>query len=290
MKRLTPLPIDDAVILRGLSRDATLATHPTLARDLTHYLACYTNYQNANGNPNVVSAMQRAVGLRAALIGLYSNPSPALKPHFDATRTKLSPDVCSMCGGFNPDTLDHFFPKDDYPEYTVFSKNLVPACRCNRNGRPLYNPATGDRALHPFFDDCLKHRLVRVSITGPDFRAPTIALQLCCGRRAERASIKFHMENVIQSKRVSTHLRNRWRRMRTKPWSVIQTLPRNFAGTAAALSPYIKDALDRTDNEFETPNNWRSMLLAGILARRAVLQWLATDISNLSRGLRNPED
>ncbi|WP_180132192.1 HNH endonuclease [Acinetobacter sp. YH12057] len=37
---------------------------------------------------------------------------------------------CPYCGDpKKPDTLDHFIPKDDWPEFSIFPNNLVPQCR-----------------------------------------------------------------------------------------------------------------------------------------------------------------
>lgn len=40
--------------------------------------------------------------------------------------------ICPYCSLSPSSTLDHYVPKSDYPEFSVFSKNLIPVCwKCN---------------------------------------------------------------------------------------------------------------------------------------------------------------
>lgn len=57
---------------------------------------------------------------------------------------------CYMCGAMNAGTLDHLLPKDIYPEFSFFSKNLIPSCDCNQKKKE--NISTG---LNPhFYQEC----------------------------------------------------------------------------------------------------------------------------------------
>jgi hypothetical protein len=43
-------------------------------------------------------------------------------------------DTCPFCGIGEPTTLDHYLPKEEFPEFSVLSKNLIPVCGvCNSN-------------------------------------------------------------------------------------------------------------------------------------------------------------
>ena len=64
-------------------------------------------------------------------------------------------DKCPFCGGIGrPKTLDHFLPKANYPQFSVFPLNLVPACRdCNTGKRNTLATSARDQVLHPYLDD-----------------------------------------------------------------------------------------------------------------------------------------
>ena len=60
---------------------------------------------------------------------------------------------CPMCGGKGPRTIDHYLPKDWYPEFAVLSYNLVPSCGTCNSKRGSYNrPQQPHPVLHPYFD------------------------------------------------------------------------------------------------------------------------------------------
>ncbi|MEV0058297.1 HNH endonuclease signature motif containing protein [Nocardia sp. NPDC050718] len=61
--------------------------------------------------------------------------------------------LCPMCGQREASTLDHFLPKEIFPEYSIFPLNLIPACpECNTQKRSY----VGDhqtRLIHAYLDD-----------------------------------------------------------------------------------------------------------------------------------------
>jgi hypothetical protein len=62
---------------------------------------------------------------------------------------------CPFCGISESSTLDHYLPKEQYPEYSVFPNNLVPSCGvCNTLKRDLIlDEGTKVRMfLHPCYD------------------------------------------------------------------------------------------------------------------------------------------
>ncbi|HBP6267119.1 HNH endonuclease [Pseudomonas aeruginosa] len=62
---------------------------------------------------------------------------------------------CPLCGISESSTLDHYLPKEQYPEYSVFPSNLVPSCAvCNTRKRDrVLDEGTSVRMfLHPCYD------------------------------------------------------------------------------------------------------------------------------------------
>lgn len=62
---------------------------------------------------------------------------------------------CPFCGISESSTLDHYLPKEQYPEFSVFPKNRVPSCAvCNTRKRDhILDEDTDVRLfLHPCFD------------------------------------------------------------------------------------------------------------------------------------------
>ncbi|WP_155637717.1 HNH endonuclease [Burkholderia cepacia] len=62
---------------------------------------------------------------------------------------------CPFCGINESSTLDHYLPKEQYPEFAVFPNNLIPSCTvCNtRKSARILEEGTGVRMfLHPCYD------------------------------------------------------------------------------------------------------------------------------------------
>jgi len=67
---------------------------------------------------------------------------------------KSSADMCPYCGECNTvTTLDHYLPKADFPQYSVFTSNLLPSCAICNTGK-LNAVATNyvNQPIHPYFD------------------------------------------------------------------------------------------------------------------------------------------
>ncbi|WP_434050458.1 HNH endonuclease [Marinobacter salarius] len=63
--------------------------------------------------------------------------------------------TCPYCGGIGrPRNLDHYLPKSRFPQFSLFPKNLVPACRdCNMDGKGQgFSASAGKQIIHPFYD------------------------------------------------------------------------------------------------------------------------------------------
>jgi hypothetical protein len=68
---------------------------------------------------------------------------------------RISVARCPFCGISESSTLDHYLPKEQYPEFSVFPQNLVPSCAvCNTRKRDrILEEGTNVRMfLHPCYD------------------------------------------------------------------------------------------------------------------------------------------
>ena len=68
---------------------------------------------------------------------------------------RISVVRCPFCGISESSTLDHYLPKEQFPEFSVYPKNLVPSCAvCNtrKRDRILIEGTNVRMFLHPCFD------------------------------------------------------------------------------------------------------------------------------------------
>ena len=65
-------------------------------------------------------------------------------------------EQCPFCGGIGvPRNLDHFLPKAHFPQFSIFPRNLIPACRdCNMDGKgQKFSINAEDQIIQPYLDN-----------------------------------------------------------------------------------------------------------------------------------------
>lgn len=88
---------------------------------------------------------------------LKTNYGYLTRTHFDSLRGDIlsaAGGPCPYCHQYKANEIDHFLPKANFGEYSIYSANLVPICtRCNKKKSNRFSsPATGRRYVHPYFD------------------------------------------------------------------------------------------------------------------------------------------
>ncbi len=69
--------------------------------------------------------------------------------------------TCPQCRISEAFELDHFLPKESYPEFSIYSRNLVPSCgRCNS----LKGPDASAQYLHAYYDQIPRRRFLNASV------------------------------------------------------------------------------------------------------------------------------
>jgi hypothetical protein len=197
-----------------------------------------------------------------------------------------------MCGSLKSGTLDHVFPRSRYPELSIFSRNLVPACDCNtKRGDRFKGSRRYERVLHPYFDAELNRRLIRADISESldGFVRPEIDLRICV-RSSHRIypAVKFHLENVLQRTDVVPYLEGFWLKILRNPEDYLRLPERLF--TQAELDGSVTRQLGILDRRRSTPNNWDSMLFAGLAANRRAKRFLKRWVEDVRSGIIDPQD
>lgn len=76
---------------------------------------------------------------------------------------------CPFCVQRDVRTLDHFLPKNLFPEFAVLPANLVPCCfDCNHAKSSHISNSSESQVFHPYFDDWSHLDLLRAAIEWDD--------------------------------------------------------------------------------------------------------------------------
>ncbi|WEZ84817.1 HNH endonuclease signature motif containing protein [Rhizobium sp. 32-5/1] len=118
-------------------------------------LASYQSYEDATpevgGLSKAVMTTLQKDAMRHAF-NVETKPMEALRGDM---LKRVAVARCPFCGISESTTLDHYLPKEQYPEFAIFPKNLVPCCsHCNTKKRDRIVDAGTDvrMFLHPCYD------------------------------------------------------------------------------------------------------------------------------------------
>lgn len=103
----------------------------------------------------------RAISLdddqRQALLHCYTSETVPLAKVREELLT-IAGSVCPYCGIDRPETLDHFVPKEQFPEFSTYAPNLIACCDiCNRAKGVDWATPTKRLFLHAYFDQFPSH-------------------------------------------------------------------------------------------------------------------------------------
>ncbi|MCP3163199.1 hypothetical protein [Myxococcus qinghaiensis] len=96
--------------------------------------------------------------------------------------------------------MDHYLPKDEYPEFSIYSLNLVPACaHCNSDekGTVFVGPLAPARFIHPYFDSISAKPILSVEITSPYDAARIRAVPASGLSGNELEIVRFHVGTLL---------------------------------------------------------------------------------------------
>lgn len=288
MKRLTSVAFDDDATLIAMANNARLGSYDALLQSLGVVQASYTAYATAQGNALICPPpCQLPNELKQAMQSHFERPPKILKGILREIRREKYAGVCPMCGSFGRSDLDHVLPQAVYPEFSFFTKNLVPACGCNSLRSAAVSDANGGRVLHPYFDNLLQMRLLRATFQG-NFPKPQIDLEICCGAIPERLAVEFHVEHVVRKTAIISHMEAHcWPTLLRRPHTVPEL---STATSLVTFQAALERVVTRYDEEFETPNNWNSVFYSGLARHQALCEQLYPHIMSVLGGQTNPDE
>lgn len=282
-----PLPVyDDANAFASLSNNRRLGSYPQLQCLVGTVQASYAQYVAVNGQPALVQKQPVSVTVANFLKGHYAFPPDDLA-HIKEMRESTEHLVCPMCGSMHSGTLDHYLPKNGFPSFSVFSMNLVPACKCNSKRKETLTGANAnERVLHPYFDACLGERLVRADFDDLS-DVPRVSIELMItNTHPDYPAISFHVQSIVQRSAIQAYQADRWSSLFRKPSLVIRAFEKNVE-SQAEVENILENEREALDDLHKGKNNWNSVFVSGLL-HPPVVSWLTDRLSVPDREPNSP--
>ena len=206
MRAISPPSLLDGKLYSAIAAAKHEPRRTTLVSIRTKVLGAYKEYRKAAPEVDKLPAMVLDADQAKALIHAYEVDTEP----FIAARGKLLDRVdasfCPLCDIGEATTLDHYLPKDDYPAFSVFSRNLVPCCSaCNtRKKKLVIDQNTNVRTFfHPYFDQIPTQQFLSLRVRiGADTLALTFSVKQVAGMNAAQSSqLQTHFAKLRLAKR-----------------------------------------------------------------------------------------
>lgn len=147
MPRLVPVEIGEAAYLEAIIDGKKAPVRSRLLALKPRLKARYADYSSATGAFGQLAASTLAGAEIADCVACYNLdrvPVAKLKQAVLAARPKHRDYLCQWCLIDSWSDLDHYVPRESFPEFSVMARNLVPCCsKCNK-AKMNYWPPVGN--------------------------------------------------------------------------------------------------------------------------------------------------
>jgi 5-methylcytosine-specific restriction endonuclease McrA len=202
------------------------------------------------------------------LLDFYKSAPTKLAYEFKRRREYNDLLECPYCGKPNtPNTIDHFIPKDEWPEFAIYPKNLVPQCRdCMPIKGQTYYCATNSIAkyIHPIFFNYLSKIKFEIEIsfctTSNTIRNYEIKI-IHPSNFTHLNRVKLHLKNLNVKKRIIIYCNKefkKWEKLRRK---------KQFSITRA-----LKVELKKIHND-DVGKNWETAFYKALLGNEDCINY-----------------
>jgi hypothetical protein len=267
MKSVKPLLHDDQETIKSICDEK-----PGWLTHKNTWQQALIAYEAAGGNPWIVKPTIFSPDIRIELKELYKTRRSS--GHIKRIRDYHFSGSCPLCGSLATGSVDHYLPRSIFPEFSIYSLNLIPACSsCNseEKGATYIGVKSPARIIHPYFDKLADKPILSVSFT-PPYNAVKLSAASAPGLAGNELDIVgFHLHEVLG---------DAFRKYITNLWS---TLPR----TVAELSEIPASSITLADTQRQVQwlfkssiytnglNSWPTGFYRGLLADSGAIEYIA---------------
>jgi hypothetical protein len=225
------------------------------------------DYDRWAGDGNQLKKWATAIDKGTSFKTLYSSPTEdaAQEPILRGLRERTL-TLCPMCGeAGTPNTLDHFLPKQDFPDFSILPLNLVPACDiCQGHKLTRYTGPDGRLFLHPYYDSFLAGRVAELVIH-PEFNAPTPELRC-------HSAVPKEDEPVVSRHLQELQLHSRFKSSFKKEYVRVLRHTRRMRERGRDILSAFHDLLDHAADR--SINSWEHILYDSVVNNTPLLTYL----------------
>jgi hypothetical protein len=168
MLYFNPIEIDDIDSFSKIIKKKNLKRRAILTRVYHQIVTRYGKYTHLFENLDKIQSLSWSDEEAEALRHCYSSSTEAfnkVKKEIKKNSHTHTKHICPYCGIGECSTLDHYAPKTVWPEFSVYSKNLIYVCfSCNRIKSSLFASDKERIFVNPFFDSPPDYKYLKATI------------------------------------------------------------------------------------------------------------------------------
>ena len=226
-------------------------------------------YKDAGGDPCVLKPWPDVNGHAKKFHNLYLSPADdsVQGPVLLGLRSREL-QLCPACGeDGTPNTLDHYLPKQSFPEFSITACNLFPMCDIcqGEKGTATVNLANERLFLHPYFDQFTDAQVFCLTIGRP-FEAPqTISLEPHPDLgAAQHALVARHLHELGIGRRYNHFFKSEYMRL----LRLVKSIRQKGLNVRTQLDTFCEYALHKS------VNSWGHVFYTGVIADAALMEYL----------------
>ena len=230
-------------------------------------------YKGAGGDPCVLKPWPDVNGHAKKFHNLYLSPADdsVQGPVLLGLRSREL-QLCPACGeDGTPNTLDHYLPKQSYPEFSITACNLFPMCDIcqGEKGTATVNAANERLFLHPYFDQFTDAQVFCLTIGRP-FEAPqTISLEPHPDLgAAQHALVARHLHELGIGRRYNRFFKSEYMRL----LRLVKSIRQKGLNVRTQLDTFCEYALHKS------VNSWGHVFYTGVIADAALMEYLEAGV------------
>jgi len=230
-------------------------------------------YKDAGGDPSTLKPWPDVQGHAKKFHSLYLTPADdsVQGPVLQGLRSREL-QLCPACGeDGTPNTLDHYLPKQSYPEFSITACNLFPMCDICQGEKSIatVNAANERLFLHPYFDQFTDVQVFCLAIGRP-FEAPeSISIKPYPGLgAAQHALVARHLHELGIGRRYNHFFKSEYIRL----LRLVKSIRQKGQNVRTQLDTFCEYA------QHKSVNSWGHVFYSGVIADAALMEYLEAGV------------
>ena len=269
MKAASPYKAKNHSVLRKI-----VENFPHLSPLEDDIWGAYLNYWPNKGSPATVTPLNYPAEIAATLKSVMNDCYKSARVRDNLSWLSDYRDGhgyahCPMCGAAHGKTLEHYLPREHYPEFAVFALNLVPSCiTCNQHRSSTANaPNVALPMLHPFFDGSDLNEGFLYAVNQGTYSAPDFVPRIQHPNPVIAPRVAEHVRRSVDIPLFNTWLVELW--LSARGWASRYT-------TIPLLTTEIGHRLS-DETRLKGPNTWDAAFLRCVISDQQAIAWLVAN-------------